>query len=86
MKVDQLRNLSVAELTQKLHETEEELFNLRFRKGMQQELPDPLRIRVLRRDVARMKTMLREHELGLRKLAQAGTGTTADRPPREGGR
>jgi hypothetical protein len=36
--------------------------------------------------VARMKTMLREHELGLRKLAQAGTGTTADRPPREGGR
>jgi len=81
MRVDQLREMSVEELQQKLHETEEELFNLRFRKGMQQQLPNPLRIRVSRREIARIKTILREHDLGIRRVAHASPMEPAGREP-----
>jgi large subunit ribosomal protein L29 len=47
-----------------------ELFNLRLRRGAQ-ELPNPLRMRTLRRDIARVKTVLREDELNIRNVLQA---------------
>jgi large subunit ribosomal protein L29 len=47
---------------------EEELFNLRFRNAMRQ-LDNPVEIRNLRRDLARLKTVIKEHESGLRTLS-----------------
>jgi len=60
-----------AELRQKLQEAYQELFNLRFRLVTKQ-VEDTSRIRVVRRDVARVKTIMREREL------QAEQGGKAD--------
>ena len=57
MKATQIRELSADEITARIAELERERFNLRFR-GATQPLEDPLRLRVLRRDVARLKTVL----------------------------
>ena len=59
MKVFELREKSREELTDLLNGFYKEIFNLRLRRGAQ-ELPNPLRLRTLRRDVARIKTVLRE--------------------------
>jgi large subunit ribosomal protein L29 len=60
-------DLSKEQLEHKLAEFRDEQFKLRMRRGTE-ELTDPLRIRVLRRDVARINTLLREDQLGKRKL------------------
>ena len=59
MKARELRDLSVAELSEKLAGLEEELFNLRFQQKMGQ-LSNPLRIRLVRRDIARAKTLIEQ--------------------------
>lgn len=61
MKMDQLRDLSRQELQQKAHDTVEEIFNLRLRKRVQ-EINNPLQLRTLRRDLARIHTVLLEGE------------------------
>ncbi len=66
-----LRNLGEDELELKLSDLTEELFNLRFRNSMKQ-LEDPLRIRVVRRDLARVRTILREMREGIRVAADSG--------------
>lgn len=58
----ELRTLTDAELKQKLGEAYQELFNLRFRKATKQ-LDNTARIQVVRRDIARIKTIVREREL-----------------------
>ena len=58
----EIRELSVEETEQRLAETNEELFNLRFQHATGQ-LENYRRLRQLRRDIARLKTILREHEL-----------------------
>lgn len=63
-----LRALTTEEVRRKVREMNEELFNLRFRNSVKQ-LDNPLRIREVRRDLARMITLLHEHEKGIRKLA-----------------
>jgi len=63
-------NHTVEEIRHKVHELNEELFNLRFRNSVKQ-LDNPLRIREVRRDLARMLTILREHEKGIRSMAQS---------------
>jgi large subunit ribosomal protein L29 len=68
LKPRDIREMTMTEVTMKLSDLEEELFNLRFRNAMKQ-LDDPLRIRVIKRDVARLKSIIREHELGIRKIA-----------------
>ncbi|UCG92549.1 MAG: 50S ribosomal protein L29 [candidate division WOR-3 bacterium] len=78
MKVFELREKSREELIDLLNGLMKELFNLRLRRGAQ-ELPNPLRLRVLRRDIARVKTILREDELGKTKLLEpkkSGTKST----------
>ena len=70
MKVFELREKSREELTDMLNGLYKELFNLKLRRGAQ-ELPNPLRMRTLRRDIARVKTVLREDELDIRKVLQA---------------
>lgn len=53
------RELTVAELTQKLAEAREEEFRLRFRSATET-VDSPMRFRALRRDIARILTVLRE--------------------------
>jgi len=62
--VGELRNLDDAELTSKLREAKEELFNLRF-QGATGQLENHGRLRAVRKDIARIYTILRERELGL---------------------
>ncbi len=66
MRADELRNLSDAELNQKVREFKEELFNLRFQHATAQ-LDNPMRIREVKRIIARLKTIMRERELGIRQ-------------------
>jgi large subunit ribosomal protein L29 len=61
MKAGQIRELSPAEMSARIAELEEERFRLRFR-GATEALDDPLRLRVIRRDIARLKTVLREQQ------------------------
>ncbi|WP_456434238.1 50S ribosomal protein L29 [Thermosulfuriphilus sp.] len=65
MKPEDLRGMSEEELRDKERELREELFNLRFQKATHQ-LENPMRIREIKKDIARIKTILRERELGLR--------------------
>lgn len=65
MKADQIRVLSNEELLKKLGEAHEELFNLRFRLATRQ-LTNHREIPRVKRKIARMKTILRERELGIR--------------------
>lgn len=65
MKSRELREYSIPELKEKLVKLREELFNLRFQKTLHQ-LENPMRIRQVKRDIARILTILREKELNLR--------------------
>ena len=62
MKVKEIRELSSAEIKEKIISCKEELFNLRFQQATGT-LEKPSRIKELRHEVARMKTVLREREL-----------------------
>lgn len=62
MKPDEIRALSDDEIYNQLDEAYEELLNLRVQHSVGQ-LPNPARMREVRRDVARIKTILREREL-----------------------
>jgi large subunit ribosomal protein L29 len=62
--VGELRNLDDAELTSKLREAKEELFNHRF-QGATGQLENHGRLRAVRKDIARIYTILRERELGI---------------------
>jgi len=62
MTADEIRDLTDEELNDRIGQAQEELFRLRFRSATQQ-LENPSLIRKLRRDVARMKTILRQREL-----------------------
>ena len=66
MRADELRNLTEAELEQKAREFKEELFNLRFQHATAQ-LDNPMRIKEVKRIIARIKTILREKELGIKR-------------------
>lgn len=60
----ELRELTEDELITRLRETKEELFNLRFQLATGQ-LNNNRRLRLVRREIARVYTVLRERELGL---------------------
>lgn len=66
MKVKEVRQLSGAELSNRLTELKAELFNLRFQLATGQ-LDNPLKIKSVRKDIARVKTIVRERELGIGK-------------------
>ena len=59
MKAAELREMSAAELTKKLGELKEELFNLRFQHAINQ-LENPGRIDIVKKDIARVLTVLAE--------------------------
>ncbi|MEF9864847.1 MAG: 50S ribosomal protein L29 [Oscillospiraceae bacterium] len=62
MKAAELRDMSGAELNKKLAELKEELFNLRFQHAINQ-LENPNRINIVKKDIARVKTVLHGIEL-----------------------
>ena len=61
MKADEFRELHVNELEEKISEMKEELFNLRFQDKIGQ-LSNPVRMRIVKRDIARANTVLHEQE------------------------
>jgi large subunit ribosomal protein L29 len=73
MKASQIRELSVAEITTRIAELERERFNLKFR-GATQTLDDPLRLRGIRRDIARLKTELRAQQVAPAGAARKAGG------------
>ena len=62
MKASEIRELSTEELETKLKDLKAELFNLRFQLAINQ-LDNPMRISAVKKDIARVKTVLRENEL-----------------------
>jgi len=73
MKAEELRQLSDADLRARVAELEEERFRLRFRSATET-LEDPLRLRFIRRDIARIHTILRERELAAQATPGARVG------------
>ena len=69
MKALDLRALDAAELAEKLDEAKEELFNLRFQMATNQ-LDNSSRLRHVRREVARINTVIREQEIAAWKRLQ----------------
>jgi large subunit ribosomal protein L29 len=59
MRADEIREMSIDDIQTRVKELEEEQFRLKFRSATEP-LEDPLRLRVVRRDLARLKTVLRE--------------------------
>ena len=70
MKIDTLRDLTRDELLQKKHELMEELFNLNMRRSLK-ELDNPLRLRTLGRDIAKVETILSEDRKGIRMIVDS---------------
>lgn len=68
VKTKEIRQLSDKEINNRLLELKAELFNLRFQLATGQ-LDNPLRINSVRKDIARVKTIIRERELGIGKEA-----------------
>jgi large subunit ribosomal protein L29 len=64
MKIEEVRKLSVEELRSKITDARDELMKLRFQQVSGQ-LTDTSRLRLLRRDVARMETIVKEAELSV---------------------
>lgn len=64
---DMLLNLSPDELAVKLPELQDEMKNLQLQKATHQ-ITNPLRIRIIRRDIARVKTLITEYNKGIRKV------------------
>lgn len=64
MKAEEIKKMSADELDKKLVELKDELFNLRFQQAINQ-LDNPMRIKAVKKDIARIKTVQRENELGI---------------------
>ena len=65
MKTSELREMTSAELETKLQSLKEELFNLRFQLAINQ-LDNPMRIKAVKKDIARVQTVNRQNELSER--------------------
>ena len=62
MKASEVREMTADELNSKLADLKAELFNLRFQLAINQ-LDNPMRISAVKKDIARVKTVIRENEL-----------------------
>jgi len=60
----EIRDMNEGDINKRIGELEEERFRLKFRAGTET-LDDPLRLRVIRKDVARLKTVLKEKIIGI---------------------
>ncbi len=71
MNIDEVRGKPDPELREDLVNTRQELFDLRFQSATEQ-IESPARIRELRRSIARIETVLRERDLGIRGAEHRG--------------
>ena len=62
MKASEIRDMTADELNAKLQSLKEELFNLRFQLAINQ-LDNPMRISAVKKDIARVQTVIRQNEL-----------------------
>ncbi len=76
MKPSELRDMTKEEILLRKEELEKEIFNLKIRQATKQ-IDNPLRIRTLRRELARIITVLHEDELKIRSLAAKGESGNA---------
>jgi large subunit ribosomal protein L29 len=72
-KISELRELDEAELETRLAEAKAELFNLRF-QNVTGQLDNSARLGDVRRDIARLKTLLRQHEIAAAEALEAEQG------------
>ena len=73
MLASEIREMTASDIQTRVTELQEERFRLRFR-GATEQLEEPLRLRAIRRDVARLKTVLRQREMG--EVATAPSAST----------
>jgi large subunit ribosomal protein L29 len=73
MLASEIREMADADIRTRVAELEEERFRLTFR-GATEQLEEPLRLRSIRRDIARMKTVLREREVTASAVPAATPG------------
>jgi large subunit ribosomal protein L29 len=73
VKTDELRELPLSEVRKHLEETREELFNLRF-QGATGQLENYKRLGLMRREIARALTIIKERELGIERDVLGGEG------------
>jgi large subunit ribosomal protein L29 len=73
LRSDEIRDMSDGDINARVAELEEERFRLKFRSATEP-LENPLRLRTIRRDIARLKTILRERQLAAAGGARAGRG------------
>src|SRR5215216_3098756 len=66
MRAEEIREMSDADIRTRVAEMEEERFRLKFRSATET-LEDPLRLRFIRRDIARLKTIAHERGLGIER-------------------
>ena len=78
MRADEIRELSLDDIAARINELEEERFRLRFRSASES-LEDPLRLRVIRKDIARLKTVLGEKRARRAAAATVRNLATANR-------
>lgn len=63
MEIKEIRDMTTEKLVEKIKDLKEELFNLRFQSAANK-LENPMRSRVVKKTIARMKTVIREREIG----------------------
>ena len=76
MKIFEIRELPEEELAKRIRDEEENLVNLKFQKATSQ-LESPIRIRLVRKDIAKMKTVLHERRLQAQREAASAQKTAA---------
>jgi large subunit ribosomal protein L29 len=75
LKIQEIRELSFQELKDRVADKAEEFANLKFQLALHQ-LDNTASIRSIRREYARMITIAKEHELGIRKLSEQESGVS----------
>ena len=85
MKAEEIRSLDDSELTARIAEFEEERFRLKFRSASEA-LEEPLRLRSIRKDIARLQTVRRERALGDHAFDRSRTEGGREGASEEGGR
>ncbi len=69
MKMDEIKQMPLDQIKIRLQDAEEELSNLRFQLALRQ-LDNPLKVQTVKKDIARLKTVIREYEMGIREDKQ----------------
>ena len=85
MQASDIRELSEADVQARIAELEEELFRLKFRSATET-LESPLRLRLVRKDIARLNTVLREKQLAAPKQSSGSSPSRSKGPAKRASR